>query len=991
MRTLILLALSMFIIGLSATGYREVVIEDFEDGLIELESYADEDGDPDDWSLDSLTTWNESEYALKLFGNTWKVEAVDSIDVVEGDVWQVAVYVDNVSEIQGFALQDSAHTLFYSFAGSQELDIDEWVTVYQGAFPIDQWNTILLPVADDWMARFEYYPTITSIVYVNDNDGSNSGEVYFDHIVNITEDLPVEPTVAISYEVPTRSDRFVTAQFHAEVTDPDSETFEYFWSFGDGATSQEAEPLHTYTIEDDHDYTVLLQVRDDSGMWGTATCEIWVDEGETTLPIKVNFVGDIMLARRYDDWNGIINTLGVEAIFDPTLSILGEAADLTIANLECQLTNSYNQHPTKTVCFKGNPDNVEGLTYAGIDIVTIANNHILDYMEEGLVETQQMLTQEGIAFSGAGMDLYEASQPVFANPAGINMAFLMSSDRTGQYNNFQPYLNAGLNKSGFAYMTPYNVLQQIESVQETADIITMIWHAGSEYSTEPGNEYDLPDEPDLNNNADEDYSPLYDVPQMWDRQMRHFAIDNGADLVIVHHPHIIHGLEVYNGKLIAHSLGNYVFDLDYPETMPTMILNAEVDEDGYKNFSIVPAFIDDYITQPAQNELGLYILDYLAQKSKELDTWLDVDREEVIAYVIMDTTQFDTETELYEETLDMVQVDDWSTSGPIRLTRQGNISSLQVADLVANCQYRVGRERLWWGNMEDEGCTLWNLNSNYEDYDDFVAYRGLRSLRQQLWSGSDGVTVNLDNRIKCDSDTTMFTLQGYIKTEEAEYATLKIRNHTARTQGSMLAEYSLDEDISGTTDWHHYWKEIDPPDGTNFFDVQIYSEFNSDPDGYNWFDDVSLVEWEDWHDISGFSEIEAPNDYYYIEVRTSDAVEILNIAYEETNYHEMPQGSGSSATAPKYAILHGNYPNPFNPETTIEFSMKNYARAELKVYNIRGQMVRKVLDEQFAPGRHSVVWDGTDGRGKHVATGVYFYQLKVDGKVAGTRKMLLLK
>ncbi|NQT65263.1 MAG: CapA family protein, partial [FCB group bacterium] len=62
-----------------------------------------------------------------------------------------------------------------------------------------------------------------------------------------------------------------------------------------------------------------------------------------------------------------------------------------------------------------------------------------------------------------------------------------------------------------------------------------------------------------------------DIPHMWDIEIRHHMIDSGADLVICHHPHVIQGIEVYNGKVIAHSLGNFVFDLSYLETFPTMI------------------------------------------------------------------------------------------------------------------------------------------------------------------------------------------------------------------------------------------------------------------------------------------------------------------------------------------------------------------------------------------------------------------------------------
>ena len=113
---------------------------------------------------------------------------------------------------------------------------------------------------------------------------------------------------------------------------------------------------------------------------------------------------------------------------------------------------------------------------------------------------------------------------------------LASSDRTGQYNNAQPYLNAGYNKPGFAYMTPYYLREQIRDVNDIADFIIIEMHAGSEYSTQPGQDYDqiILDNVELNNNyllpneninfmdiedisdEEENYSPFIDVPHMWD-------------------------------------------------------------------------------------------------------------------------------------------------------------------------------------------------------------------------------------------------------------------------------------------------------------------------------------------------------------------------------------------------------------------------------------------------------------------------------------------
>ena len=135
----------------------------------------------------------------------------------------------------------------------------------------------------------------------------------------------------------------------------------------------------------------------------------------------------------------------------------------------------------------------------------------------------------------------------------------------------------------------------------------------------------------------EDYSWRLDRPQMWDRAIRQFSIDEVDDIVIVHNPHIIKGVEIYNGKLIAHSLGNFIFDLNYPETYPSMILNAEADESGFTAFSIDPVYIDDYLTLPAEGELGNYILDYISMRSKELNTYVHVDTDNQRAYIITDS------------------------------------------------------------------------------------------------------------------------------------------------------------------------------------------------------------------------------------------------------------------------------------------------------------------------------------------------------------------
>jgi hypothetical protein len=374
---------------------KAIIIENFDSGIINLTSYPLEDDDPLDWELNSTITYENSPWSLKVSGNTWKVQSISPITLDTGDVWQVSAFIASKAEIQGCAIMDSANVLFYSFAGSEQVSPESWVPVYQGCFNEDQWNDYQLPVADDWLAFFDYLPEIIAIVYINDKDATSQGVVYFDNIVNISDDLPYIPEVSIDFTIggvysDGGGNKVADVQFYGEVLDPDSDEHDFFWNFGDDSSSAEQNPMHTFLVTDDHPYKVLLRVTDSTDRWGQASCIIEVDSGSSSFPVTLNFVGDIMLARRYENPGGIIPTQGVEAIFTPTRPFLGDAADITVANFECTLTTYWDHHPTKSIYYKGSPGNVDGLAYAGIDIVTLANNHILDYMLPGMQETQSV-------------------------------------------------------------------------------------------------------------------------------------------------------------------------------------------------------------------------------------------------------------------------------------------------------------------------------------------------------------------------------------------------------------------------------------------------------------------------------------------------------------------------------------------------------------------------------------------------------------------------
>ena len=86
-----------------------------------------------------------------------------------------------------------------------------------------------------------------------------------------------------------------------------------------------------------------------------------------------------------------------------------------------------------------------------------------------------------------------------------------------------------------------------------------------------------------------------------------------------------------------------------------------------------------------------------------------------------------------------------------------------------------------------------------------------------------------------------------------------------------------------------------------------------------------------------------------------------------------------------------NHPNPFNPSTSIEFSIQNDSKIELTIYNIKGQKINILAQNEFTKGSHSVIWNGDDNLGKSVSSGIYFYKLDVNGKTEAVKKCLLLK
>jgi hypothetical protein len=124
------------------------------------------------------------------------------------------------------------------------------------------------------------------------------------------------------------------------------------------------------------------------------------------------------------------------------------------------------------------------------------------------------------------------------------------------------------------------------------------------------------------------------------------------------------------------------------------------------------------------------------------------------------------------------------------------------------------------------------------------------------------------------------------------------------------------------------------------------------------------------------------------DARSSGKTEIDGLYIQYVDYY--PVGNNDLVVPTPVAVLYDNYPNPFNPETTISFSIAYSGKAKLEVFNIRGQKVRTLLDGDVDAGMHKIVWNGTNDNNKTVGSGVYFYKLSC-GHLSKTKKMILIK
>ena len=213
---------------------------------------------------------------------------------------------------------------------------------------------------------------------------------------------------------------------------------------------------------------------------------------------------------------------------------LVHGADVAIANFENPAPNNFAYH-TKGTVFSADPRLIDGLRNAGIDYVSLANNHIRDAGAQGVLDTIANLDKRGIAHSGAGANLAAARRPSILRAGGVRVAILA-------YDTIAKGYAATSTRVGSAQLSAAAVRADVAAARRAgADVVIVFPHWGTEYDP---------------------------TPFAGQQRLAHACIDAGADLVIGNHAHWAGAIETYKGKPIWYALGNFVFDQTWSE--PTM-------------------------------------------------------------------------------------------------------------------------------------------------------------------------------------------------------------------------------------------------------------------------------------------------------------------------------------------------------------------------------------------------------------------------------------
>jgi poly-gamma-glutamate synthesis protein (capsule biosynthesis protein) len=320
--------------------------------------------------------------------------------------------------------------------------------------------------------------------------------------------------------------------------------------------------------------------------------------------MKIALTGDVMLGRLVNQYVIQNRSVRPPALWGDVLPIM-LTADCRLINLECVISDKGEEwHPTtKEFHFRASPRALDFLQVARIDGVTLANNHVLDYGADALVDCLKLLDQTGIKRTGAGATLEEACVPALFRLRDARVAVVALTDNEAEWEatSTQPGVNyVGYEDRGLVEPYRSRVAQVLSSVRRQAELVIVSAHVG----------------------------PNWGAPSRSMQALAHEIIDMGADVYWGHSNHTPQGVELYKGKAILYSTGDFIDDymVDKDERNDLSFLFVlEGEANRISRLRLYPTRIEDMSVRLASQQEWEFLKRTMQGKCKAFRTIMDVD------------------------------------------------------------------------------------------------------------------------------------------------------------------------------------------------------------------------------------------------------------------------------------------------------------------------------------------------------------------------------
>lgn len=312
-----------------------------------------------------------------------------------------------------------------------------------------------------------------------------------------------------------------------------------------------------------------------------AANRIYEKENKTEGIVSIGFAGDIL----FDDEYAIMANLlqrGVSIENGISESLLAQMQDVDIMMINNEFPYTDGGTPTegKTYTFRADTSTVSYLDDMGVDIVSLANNHVYDFGEIGLLDTLSTLEEAGVPYVGAGRNLEEASAPVYFISGDVKIAFV-SATQIERLDN-PDTKGATENSAGtFRCWNPEKLYEVVAQAKENSDFVIVFIHWGTENVTEP------------------DWAQLQQAPEI---------ARAGADLIIGAHSHCLQGIQYFGDTPVFYSLGNFWFN---SKTLDTCMVRVDISKEGLERIEFIPAVQSDCRTDLAYGSEKDRIISYM--------------------------------------------------------------------------------------------------------------------------------------------------------------------------------------------------------------------------------------------------------------------------------------------------------------------------------------------------------------------------------------------